>query len=59
VAGWRVWSSKDAKTRIATRSRPAPPGGTQTLMEDSWERLIAALAAESQNVALASYGMTP
>jgi hypothetical protein len=52
--GWSVWSSRDGKTRVATRTgNQTPPDGddsawTQTVIADTWTDLELQLAGQAQ-----------
>jgi hypothetical protein len=51
--GWSVWSSRDGKARVATRTgNQAPPDGddstwTQTVIADTWTDLELQLAEQT------------
>src|ERR1700722_14464237 len=63
-AGWSVWSARDGKTRVASRTGDQrPPSGDDdvwaaTLLADDWDDLERQLAEQQQHDAFLSYGVT-
>lgn len=59
--GWTVWSARDGRNRVATRTgNQSPPDGdddawTQTVIADSWTDLAQQLAVQAQADAMRTY----
>jgi hypothetical protein len=57
--GWKVFSSRDAKTRVATRTgnlkNPDDGIWSATLLADDWEDLELQLKVQSQHDAMRTY----